>query len=60
MPAWLLLVGTTGMAAREEEVVMEGSQRQRRKASTAQPAANAPPQCRVGKTSNGVGEKYVR
>jgi hypothetical protein len=48
-----------GMAAREEVVVMEGGQRRRRKASTA-PPANAPPQCRVGKTSNGVGEKYVR
>jgi hypothetical protein len=43
-----------------EEVVMEDDQWQRRKASTAPPATNALPQCRVGTTSSDVGEKYVR
>jgi hypothetical protein len=49
-----------GGAAKKEELVIKGSQRRRRKAIMASPATNALPQCRVGKTSNGVGEKYVR
>jgi hypothetical protein len=39
---------------------MEGDQQRRRKAGTVPLATNTPPQCRVKKTSNGVGEKYVR